>query len=119
MTPTTNYEVLFLFFVSGSKTPDSFQNRQNAKTTSKTEKRSKKKSQQRCGAPQQQQQQKKEGKRERERERERERKRRNSDERGAAIVVHIASSPKPYLKGESDDPVKALVGCNAPDSVPG
>jgi len=56
--------------------------------------------------------------------RERERKRRNSDEkrereREAAIVVHIASSPKPYLKGESDDPVKALVGCNAPDSVPG
>jgi hypothetical protein len=56
--------------------------------------------------------------------RERERKRRNSDEkrvreREAAIVVHIANSPKPYLKGESDDPVKALVGCNAPDSVPG
>jgi hypothetical protein len=50
---------------------------------------------------------------EKRRERERER------EREAAIVVHIASSPKPYLKGESDDPVKALVGCNAPDSVPG
>jgi hypothetical protein len=62
--------------------------------------------------------------RERERERERENGRegtatRRERERGASIVVHIASSPKPYLKGESDDPVKALVGCNAPDSVPG
>jgi hypothetical protein len=72
MTPTTNYEVLFLFFVSGSKTPDSFQNRQNAKTTFKTEKKGAKRnfqtktikeSQQRCGAPQQQQ---KNGERERE-----------------------------------------------------
>jgi hypothetical protein len=58
--------------------------------------------------------------RERERERTEEKEQqRDERERGASIVVLIASSPKPYLKGESDDPVKALVGCNAPDSVPG